>query len=207
MRIAMKFEGEDAGDRLIGVSVCSEDQDVLLATRAGRAMRFPVSTVRVFASRNSTGVRGISLAEGDEVISMSLVDGGKGVTSEERDAYLRQSRALRQLENQAESGEEEVAAGRLPGAVVMIARRGRLGRRPRRRVQRLCRRLGSSLRFFRVRMLFALGHKISSKYMHLQSDAGDMGLLRNFSRRQGRGQPKSWLKVEPTTPAAQTDRL
>ena len=44
---------------------------------------------------------------GDEVISMSLVDGGKGVTSEERDAYLRQSRALRQLENQAESGEEE----------------------------------------------------------------------------------------------------
>ena len=106
-KIAMKFEGEDAGDRLIGVSVCSEDQDVLLATRAGRAMRFPVSTVRVFASRNSTGVRGISLAEGDEVISMSLVDGGKGVTSEERDAYLRQSRALRQLENQAESGEEE----------------------------------------------------------------------------------------------------
>ena len=110
-KIAMKFEGEDAGDRLIGVGVCSEDQDVLLATRAGRAMRFPVSTVRVFASRNSTGVRGISLAEGDEVISMSLVDGGKGVTSEERDAYLRQSRALRQLENQAESGEEEAVAG------------------------------------------------------------------------------------------------
>jgi DNA gyrase subunit A len=110
-KIAMKFEGEDAGDRLIGVGVCTEDQDVLLATRAGRAMRFPVSAVRVFASRNSTGVRGISLAEGDEVISMSLVDGGKGVTSEERDAYLRQSRALRQLENQAESGEEEAAAG------------------------------------------------------------------------------------------------
>ncbi|MFM8532612.1 MAG: DNA gyrase C-terminal beta-propeller domain-containing protein [Acidimicrobiia bacterium] len=104
-KIAMKFEGEDAGDRLIGVGVCTEDQDVLLATRAGRAMRFPVSAVRVFASRNSTGVRGISLAEGDEVISMSLVDGGKGVTSEERDAYLRQSRALRQAEN----AEEEAA--------------------------------------------------------------------------------------------------
>jgi len=107
-KIAMKFEGDDEGDRLIGVSVCTEDQDVLLATRAGRAMRVPVSAVRVFASRNSTGVRGIALAEGDEVISMSLVDAGKGVTSEERDAYLRQSRALRQAENQAgDAGEEE----------------------------------------------------------------------------------------------------
>jgi DNA gyrase subunit A len=114
-KIAMKFEGEDAGDRLIGVGVCGEEQDVLLATRAGRAMRFPVAAVRVFASRNSTGVRGISLAEGDEVISMSLVDGGKGVTSEERDSYLRQSRALRQLENQAESGEEEAAVGEAAG--------------------------------------------------------------------------------------------
>jgi DNA gyrase subunit A len=104
-KIAMKFEGEDAGDRLIGVSVCSEEQDLLLATRQGRAMRFPVSTVRVFASRNSTGVRGIALAEGDEVISMSLVDGGKGIPTEDRDAYLRQSRALRQAENAAEAGE------------------------------------------------------------------------------------------------------
>ena len=108
-KIAMKFEGEDAGDRLIGVGVCTEEQDVLLATRLGRSMRFPVSTVRVFASRNSTGVRGIALAEGDEVISMSLVDSGKGITTEDRDAYLRQSRALRQAENAAESAEEEAA--------------------------------------------------------------------------------------------------
>jgi DNA gyrase subunit A len=55
--------------------------------------------VRVFQSRASTGVRGIALADGDEVISMSLVDGGKGIATEERDAYLRQSRALRQLAN------------------------------------------------------------------------------------------------------------
>ncbi|MBS0541476.1 MAG: DNA gyrase subunit A, partial [Proteobacteria bacterium] len=114
-KIAMKFEGDDAGDRLIGVGVCTEEQDVLLATRLGRAMRFPVSAVRVFASRNSTGVRGIALAEGDEVISMSLVDAGKGVTSEERDAYLRQSRALRQLENQAETAEEEAPAAEPAG--------------------------------------------------------------------------------------------
>ncbi len=106
-KIAMKFEGEDEGDRLIGVGVCTEEQDVLLATRQGRAMRFPVEKVRVFASRNSTGVRGIALADGDEVISMSLVDGGKDVTSEERDAYLRQSRALRQAENQMDAVEED----------------------------------------------------------------------------------------------------
>ena len=109
-KIAMKFDGEDAGDRLIGVSVCTEEQDVLLATRLGRSMRFPVATVRVFASRNSTGVRGIALAEGDEVISMSLVDNGKGITTEDRDAYLRQSRALRQAENAAEAVEEEAVA-------------------------------------------------------------------------------------------------
>ena len=113
-KIAMKFEGDDAGDRLIGVGVCAEDQDVLLATRQGRAMRFPVATVRVFASRNSTGVRGIALAEGDEVISMSLFDSGRGTTTEEREGYLRQSRALRQAENApgsaGETGEEEAAA-------------------------------------------------------------------------------------------------
>ncbi len=112
-----EVRGEDAGDRLIGVAVCTEDQDVLLATRQGRAMRFPTDKVRLFASRNSTGVRGIALAEGDEVISMSLVDAGKGVTSEERDAYLRQSRALRQAENaaagetSAEAVEEETPSG------------------------------------------------------------------------------------------------
>jgi len=109
-KIAMKFEGDDAGDRLVGVGVCAEDQDVLLATRQGRAMRFQVSSVRVFSSRNSTGVRGIALADGDEVISMSLVDAGKGVASEERDAYLRQSRAQRQAENAVEPVEEEAAA-------------------------------------------------------------------------------------------------
>jgi len=113
-KIAMKFEGDDAGDRLVGVGVCAEDQDVLLATRQGRAMRFQVSSVRVFSSRNSTGVRGIALADGDEVISMSLVDAGKGVASEERDAYLRQSRAQRQAENATENAvepvEEEAAA-------------------------------------------------------------------------------------------------
>ncbi|MBV8192398.1 MAG: DNA gyrase subunit A [Alphaproteobacteria bacterium] len=130
-KIAMKFEGDDAGDRLIGVSVCGEEQDVLLATRQGRAMRFPVSVVRVFQSRASTGVRGIALSEGDEVISMSLVDNGKGITSEERDVYLRQSRASRQAENAsenaaeagAENGDEEASSPSDDGiAATMLSR-------------------------------------------------------------------------------------
>jgi DNA gyrase subunit A len=103
-KIAMKFEGADAGDRLIETQVCTVEQDVLLATRLGKALRFPVDAVRVFQSRSSTGVRGIALAEGDEVISMTLLDAGRAST-EERDAYLRQARALRQQENGGDTGE------------------------------------------------------------------------------------------------------
>ncbi|HEU5096400.1 MAG TPA: DNA gyrase C-terminal beta-propeller domain-containing protein, partial [Reyranella sp.] len=125
-KIAMKFEGGDAGDRLIGVAVCSEDQDVLLATRLGRSMRFPAATVRVFQSRASTGVRGIALAEGDEVISMSLVDGGKGIATEERDAYLRQSRALRQLaslDDENGNGTEEAGEEALAPSTILSSER------------------------------------------------------------------------------------
>jgi DNA gyrase subunit A len=110
-KIAMKFEGEDEGDRLIAVQVCGDEQDVLLATRDGKAIRFPVADVRVFASRSSTGVRGIRLADGDEVISMSLLNAER-LSTEERDAYLRQRRLMRQQENgeeEATSGDEETA--------------------------------------------------------------------------------------------------
>src|SRR4029079_7161211 len=102
--------------------VCSDEQDILLATRAGKAIRFAVSAVRVFQSRASTGVRGVALAEGDEVISMSLLDAGRAPT-EERDAYLRQARALRQVESGAEAGEEEVngAEGGTESAAVTLA--------------------------------------------------------------------------------------
>ncbi len=112
-KIAMKFEGADEGDRLIAAQVCTDEQDVLLATRMGKAIRFPVSAVRVFASRNSTGVRGIALAKGDEVISMTLLESGRA-TTEERDAYLRQARLLRQQENG--NGESEEANGVANGA-------------------------------------------------------------------------------------------
>ena len=72
-KIAMKFEGEDADDRLIAVATCTDADDVLLATRNGRAIRFPVDKVRVFAGRSSVGVRGIGLRDGDQVISMSIL--------------------------------------------------------------------------------------------------------------------------------------
>jgi DNA gyrase subunit A len=89
-KIAMKLEEE--GERLIGVAVCREDQDVLLAAKNGKMIRFAVDDVRVFASRNSTGVRGMRLAEGDEVVSLSIIDHIEA-SAEERAAYLKRSRA------------------------------------------------------------------------------------------------------------------
>jgi DNA gyrase subunit A len=87
-KIAMKFEGEDADDRLIAVALLEENDDVLLATRNGRAIRFPGDDVREFQSRNSTGVRGVVLKDGDEVISLSILH-RSGASPEERDEYLR----------------------------------------------------------------------------------------------------------------------
>jgi DNA gyrase subunit A len=86
-KFAMRFD-EDATDRLIGVALLTEEDDVLLATRNGKAIRFSATDVREFQSRTSTGVRGISLGERDEVISLSIL-GGFDATTEERDAYLR----------------------------------------------------------------------------------------------------------------------
>ncbi len=87
-KIAMKFEGEDEDDRLIGVALLNEGDDVLLATRAGKAIRFPGEDVRAFQSRASTGVRGIRLADGDQVMSLSILH-RSGASQEERDSYLR----------------------------------------------------------------------------------------------------------------------
>jgi DNA gyrase subunit A len=86
-KIAMRFE-EGSDDRLIGVSLLTEDDDVLLATRQGKAIRFAATDVREFQSRDSTGVRGARLADGDEVISMSVLR-GFDATPQEREDYLR----------------------------------------------------------------------------------------------------------------------
>jgi DNA gyrase subunit A len=71
-KIAMKL---DDGDELVGVRPCSEDDDVLLATRDGKAIRFAVDAVRVFRGRASTGVRGVRLLGQDSVVSMSIITG------------------------------------------------------------------------------------------------------------------------------------
>jgi DNA gyrase subunit A len=81
-------EQADPTDRLIGVSLLTEEDDVLLATRKGKAIRFKATDVREFQSRTSTGVRGIRLLEDDEVISMSILH-RVGTTQEEREAYMR----------------------------------------------------------------------------------------------------------------------
>jgi DNA gyrase subunit A len=78
----------DATDRLIGVELLTEEDDVLLATRNGKAIRFMATDVREFQSRTSTGVRGVRLQPGDQVISMSILR-RVGTSQEEREAYLK----------------------------------------------------------------------------------------------------------------------
>ena len=98
-KIAMKL---DDGDGIVRVRICSEDQDVMLTTALGQCIRFRVTDVRVFAGRNSTGVRGIRLAEGDQVIAMGVLR-HVDVTSAESRAYLKHATAMRRAAN----GEEE----------------------------------------------------------------------------------------------------
>lgn len=86
-KIAMKFE-DGSEDRLIGVSLLTGTDDVLLATKQGKAIRFASTDVREFQSRDSTGVRGARLADGDEVISMSVLR-GFDATPQEREDYLK----------------------------------------------------------------------------------------------------------------------
>ncbi len=107
-KIAMKFEGDDEGTRLINARICDENDDVMLVTSSGRAIRFSVTDVRVFNSRASTGVRGIKLVnDGDEVVSMSVIR-HFDATSDERIAYLKMRRALAGADAD-EDDEEEVS--------------------------------------------------------------------------------------------------
>ena len=86
-KLAIRFEDGD-DDRLIAVALCDERDDVFLACRSGKAIRFPVDDVREFVSRTSTGVRGMTLAKGDEVISMSILK-AFDASPQEREDYLK----------------------------------------------------------------------------------------------------------------------
>jgi DNA gyrase subunit A len=101
--IAMKL---DEGDAIVDVQICTESDDVLLTSAAGQCIRFPVTDVRVFQGRTSIGVRGISLAQGDTVISLSILR-HLAATAEERAAYLRRANAVRRGTNG--EGEEPAA--------------------------------------------------------------------------------------------------
>ena len=107
-KIAMKL---DDGDSLISVLPCNEDQDVFLTTYRGRCIRFPVSEIRVFAGRNSTGVRGLSLQKDDHIIGMAMLNHGESDATV-RAAYIKQSRAARRaatgIEEDAGDSDEEV---------------------------------------------------------------------------------------------------
>ena len=90
-KIAMKL---DADDRIVRVAVASEQNDVLLTSAEGQAIRFPVTDVRVFKGRESAGVRGIKLEGKDEVISMAIL-GHVDASAPERTAFVRQANVVR----------------------------------------------------------------------------------------------------------------
>jgi len=116
-KIAMKL---DEGQRIIGVETCSSNDDVLLTTAKGRAIRFPMTAVREFKGREARGVMGIRLDADDEVISMAMLR-HVDAPPDERAAYLRQASAMRraaggqaaeeaaaeEAASEAETGDEE----------------------------------------------------------------------------------------------------
>jgi DNA gyrase subunit A len=102
-KIAMKLE---AGDGIVGVQVCTDQDDVLLTTKSGKCIRFALTDVRVFKGRESTGVRGIKLAAGDEVVSLTLLRHSDATTAESR-AYLKQAIAARRAALGEDAGPAE----------------------------------------------------------------------------------------------------
>ncbi|MEZ5669675.1 MAG: DNA gyrase subunit A [Alphaproteobacteria bacterium] len=109
-KIAMKL---DEGDRLVGVRICTEADDILLSTRTGKCIRFAAPDVRIFSGRTSTGVRGIRLQGKDEVIAMSVLR-HVDASIDERDAYLRLAGLIRRgdAEEPASAGEKALSPER-----------------------------------------------------------------------------------------------
>ncbi|MEO9458945.1 MAG: DNA gyrase subunit A [Lentilitoribacter sp.] len=114
-KIAMKL---DENDEILNVETCSEFDDVLLTTAMGQCIRFPVTDIRVFAGRNSVGVRGIRLAEKDDLISMTIL-GHVDAEPWQRAAYIKRAMAERRLDDEdtddisTDDGDEIVGEGEL----------------------------------------------------------------------------------------------
>ncbi len=102
-KIAMKL---DENDSLVRVRTCGEDDDVILNTRDGKCIRFPITDVRVFSGRTSKGVRGIKLSKGDQVISMSAVRHVQAGVND-RESYLQAVNAKRRLAGGDYTGRED----------------------------------------------------------------------------------------------------
>jgi DNA gyrase subunit A len=116
--IAMKL---DEGEAIVDVQICTERDDVLLTSAGGQCIRFPVADVRVFQGRTSMGVRGIALADGDKLISLSILH-HVDATAEERAAYLKRASAVRRGGN-GDADEVAIDAEEETGAIELGERR------------------------------------------------------------------------------------
>ena len=174
-KIAMKL---DEGDSIVGVSLCTSADDVLLSSALGRCTRFKVSDVRVLVSRDSTGVRGLRLPEGDTVISMAILRAVDAAPAE-RAAYLRHANAMRAAasgeveEEEApppveEEGEGDEAEGPVSLSIERIAQ------------------LGAAEEFVLTVSSEGFG-KRTSAYAYRRTRRGGLGMIaQDLSRRGGR---------------------
>ncbi len=168
-KLAMRLE---EGDHMVGVSLCTEDQDILLTTALGRCIRFAVDEVRVFKGRDSTGVRGVRLGAGDKVISMAVL-GRVEATPAERDAYLRHESKMIEAEGgeapeqaAAPDEEEEGATGEVALSPERIAE------------------LGAAEQFVLTLSDKGLGKRTSS-YEYRRTGRGGSGLIAHDLSRKG----------------------
>ncbi|HEY3814108.1 MAG TPA: DNA gyrase subunit A [Caulobacteraceae bacterium] len=168
-KIAMKLE---EGDAIVGVALCTEDQDILLTTADARCIRFAVDEVRVFKGRDSTGVRGIRLKDGDQVISMAVLR-SVDATPAERLAFLKRQRAL--LE--AQQGEEADDAPAAPDDDEESGDEANLS--PERQVE-----LGAAEQVILTVADTGLGKRTSS-YDYRRTGRGGQGLLAHDLSRKG----------------------
>ncbi|MEP6967768.1 MAG: DNA gyrase subunit A, partial [Pseudomonadota bacterium] len=172
-KIAMKL---DDGDGIIGVGLCTAANDILLTTALGRCIRFAAGDVRVFAGRESTGVRGIRLAGGDSVISMAILR-AVDASPAERGAYLKHANAMRAAANgEVEEGSavppEEDDEGALEGQVTLS-------------VDRIA-ELGAAEEFILTVSSEGFG-KRTSAFDYRRTGRGGQGLMaHDLSRRGGR---------------------
>jgi DNA gyrase subunit A len=172
-KIAMKL---DEGDSIIGVGLCNaQTNDILLTTALGRCIRFATEEVRVFAGRDSTGVRGIRLADGDTVISMAILR-SVDATPAERAAYVKHANAMRR----AASGEtEDVEDAAAPDDEEEAGDEAALA--PERIAQ-----LGAAEEFILTVSTEGFG-KRSSAYEFRRTGRGGQGLLAQDLTKKGKG--------------------